>query len=459
MTNKIIISSLTSLFLLSSLSAENILKNYECGQILNNTSIEKHTCKIKQVKQEVQTKISKITNYQELFKKLEIDSFLELYQSKKSQKLLNNIFINDYTLTYLIYKKVVNFKNKLEDNTGEYNSTKSNFINQIDLGGEFVALIHIKIHSKDDYKNISKKISKKILTLSNIDTFQNILSEIEKTHEIIIKNYITENITINPSNNIETLFQNIKRFEKEIKGESEPIALYYYHDKKSTLSNILDYHYHKNNLYYIKTHPQEFKITKHLLTYAKEFHNIEEALSQQRKHNTLDTNITINKETLPRRYDASLDLPPIDTVAFSYTIKNENTQVNYPRIDNNIKFKFSLKLREDITRKGKVIIETIQLNIKENEKLIAHEENSYIKLDTFVNYPKVLFSKITNNSIGSIETEFTFDRYEQGKKIKGVGLIKEAICGYKIEASSNNIVFGCKEIKLKPLNIEFKHKQ
>ena len=458
MTNKIIISSLTSILLLNSLSASNILKKYECGQTINNTSVDKHTCKIKQIKQEVETKISKITNYQELYQKLNIFSVLELYQSKKSQNFLKNIFINDYTLTYLLYKKVVNFKNKVEDDIAEYSNIKNNFITQIDLGGEFITLIHIKTNSLDDYKNISKKINKKVLTLSNIETFKNILLEIEKSHEIKIKNYITENLSQNTSNDLKTLFQNINRFEDEIRWDNEPIAIYHFHDKKSALMHILDYYYYKNNLYYLKTHPQEFKKTKPLITYAKELNNIQEILTHKRKYNIVDSNNTINKVTLPTRYNASLDFPPVDTVAFSFTIKKENIQVNYPRINKNIKFNFSLKIREDITRKGKVIIETIHLNIKENNKVIADEENSYIKLDTFVNYPKVLFSKITNNTIGSIDTEFTFDKYEQERKIKGVGLIKEAICGYKIEESSKNIVFRCKEIKLKALNIEFKHK-
>ncbi len=444
------------MLLLNTLSAKNILKDYECGQSFESQNIDKYNCKTVQIRQNVETKIAKIISYKDLYQKIGIDTSLELYKSKKSQKLLNNIFINDYTLTYLIYKKVVNFKKMIDNDFKEHTSAKTNFIKEIDLGGEFIALIHIKTNSKDDYKKISKKINKKVLSFSAIASFQNILSEIEETHEIKIKNFISENISITPSNELNTFFLNVKDFERTIKGDSEPVKLYLYNDKQDSLSNILNYYYLKNNLYYIKTHPEEFTKNKTIYKYAKDYNMIEQALTYQRRKNITDQNITIDIESLPTRYDASLDIAPIIIPPFSYKIKKENIKVNYSRINKDIKFKLYLQLREEIKRKGKVIIETINLDIKENNKQIAKEENSYIRLDTFVNYPKLFFSKIDNNSIGSIEAEFIFNRYEQEKKIKGSGLIQEATCGYEID-NTNQLHFGCKKIKLKALDILFKH--
>ena len=458
MTNKIIISTLVSFLLVNTLSAKNILKEYQCGQNFESQNIDKYNCKTVQIPQSIVKNISKIKSYKDLYQKIGIDTSWELYKSKKSQKLLNDIFFNDYTLTYLIYKKVVNFTEILDEDLQEQNSTKNNFIKKINLGGEFIALIHIKTNSNDDYKKISKKITKKVLSYSDINTFQKIVSEIEKTHEIKIKNFISENNSITPSNDLNTVFSNAKNFEKTIKGESEPLKLYLYHDNKKSISNILDYYYHKNNLYYIKTHPKQFIKNKTLHQHAKEYDKIAQALTYQKRKNIVDQNITIDKTILLKRYDASLDIQPIIIPPFSYKIKKENIHVNYLRVDKNIKFKLLLKLREEIKRKGKVIIETIKIDIKENNHQIAKEENSLIRLDTFVNYPKLVFSKIDNNSIGSIEEEFIFDRYEQDKKIKGIGLIKEATCGYKVD-TTNQIHFGCTEIKLKALDIRFKHHQ
>ncbi len=456
LTNKVILSSLYSLFLLNTLSAKDILKEYTCGQSFNGEKNERYSCKTIQVKQAIDKKIIKIKDFKTLFTAIGTDSFLELYQSKKNQKLLDDIFINDYTHTFLIYKKVVNFKEVLEENLEEFNTTKEDFIKEISLGGEFIALIHIQTHSKDKYEKIRKKISNKLLTFSNIKALRKKLLEIEKNYDIKIKNYISDNLPLQPTDDINTLFNNFENFEMLIKGENTPIALKYYHDKKESLRSILNAYYLKNNLNYIKKHPQEFKISDSINKYAKKYYNVNQALVHYAK--SRDKNCTIKIPSLPARYNASLIINPIKTLPFTYSIKEENVKVDYPRIDKNIKFSFSLQIHDEIKRDAKVIIETTNLTIKSNNKIIATEKNAHIKVDTFVNYPKLLFSKINSSSLGSIEESFIFNKYEQEKKIKGFGPIKEATCGYKVSIKTNKLQFYCKEIKLKPLDITFKHK-
>ncbi len=451
------ISSLCSLLLLNTLSAKDILKEYICGQNFSRGKNKHYSCKTIQVKQAVYEKIIEIKDFKTLFTAIGTNTFAELFQSKKNQKLLNDTYINNYTHTYLIYKKVVNFKEILDEVPKGYDNTKENFIKEKSLGGEFIALIHIKTHSKDEYKRINKKISKKLLTFSKIEKFKKKLLEIELLYDIKIKNYIIDNLSLQPTDNIHTLFNNFENFEKLIKGKNTPITLKYNHDKNESLTSILDAYYLKNNLNYIKKHLQEFKISDSINEYAKKYNKVNKAL----EHCTMnrDKNITIKRPSLPIRYDASLIIDSIKTPPFKYSIKEENVKARYPRIDENIKFSFSLQIREDIKRDAKVIIETINLTVKANNRIIGTEKNSHIKLDTFVNYPKLLFVKINSNNIGEIEENFIFNKYEQRKKIKGLSLIQEATCGYKVDIKTNKLQFYCKNIELKPLDITFKHKQ
>ena len=460
MTNKIILSTLTSLLIVSNIYADDILKDINCGDEFNQTTFKsiptkrEKNCQIIPIKQEVIQKIVKIKNYQELFSILGLKNPYRLYHDKKYKKILDDFYINDYTLTFLFYKRVTNFKNILE-NPQENNNSKLNYIQEVDLGGEYVALIHIKTNSQEDYKKTAKKLTKKILSFSNIDKLQSIFTKLLQTHDLRLKEYITDNINIEKSYNLQDFFTNIKTFEHNIKYENQPITFSVTNPKYSPIHTLLKYYHIKNNLYYIKTHPKEFQI-KDPLYYAKAYDKITKKLTKMSRKNIIDENLSLPVIQFPKRYEASLEINPIHTKAFSYHIKSATILKTYPRIDEKSHFTMMLQLQLDIQRNGKVLIETIHTTIKENNKVLIKEEDSHIKLDTYVNFPKLRFSKIKKFSYGIIETTFIFDKYEKEKKVKGTGLIEEATCGYKID-KSHKIDFSCKNIVLKPLDIEFSH--
>jgi len=454
LTNKYIISAVTSLLLISPLTAQNIYDKFECGQGISTkdyqtfpTPIKNSYCKNKRVNQNVIEKIVKIKNYQDLFQQIGIKNFYALQKSKKSKKFLQDMSLNDYTHTYLLYKKVVNFTDTLET-LNENNLTKKNFITEIKRGGEFISLIHIHTNSSNDYKRLDKTLKRNFITA---------LNKVNKTHQVSIKSYTTEGLKLIPSSDLSEHMKNFKNFEKNIKGEAQTINLSTYYNSQENLEDILKNYYYKNNLHYIKTHPEEFKETNS--SYARVYHDITQTLAKIERNKNIHNTIMIEKLQLPKRYSASLDIAPIQFPSFSYFIKNENIKKNYPRIDGTIQFNFLLHIREDIKRDGKVIIETVNATIKANNALLAKEENSHIKLDTFINYPKLYFNNIKKNNIGTIEETYTFESYSQEKKIKGTGIIKEAICGYELNPINQKLKFGCKEIKLNPLQIEFKHNE
>ena len=206
------------IFLLTQLNALPFERNFQIGLTYdtNTSEIKASSLTDFEVKtlscQEVEKKIVQIKNFDALLDELNIEKTFSILKHKKIKKLLSNTNINDYTVTYLIYNKVTNFKNLLRTEE-DCNAT---YINSIDIGGEFIALIHIKANSLNAYKKIKKiKVSWK-----NIDKFE---KELTQYSEIItFKNIITADETIFPANNLKSLIQNAKTFSDDIKNHEVP---------------------------------------------------------------------------------------------------------------------------------------------------------------------------------------------------------------------------------------------
>lgn len=461
MTKKIFTSAIISLYLQQPISAKNYLDDLTCGHTIDLSTyqiskqpLENTSCTLHKIKPIIIKKIVKIPNYQSLFKIIGIDNFYMLYHSHKGRKFLNDTDVNAYTLTYLIYKKVVNFKNSI-DYVSDIQNKQKIIIQEKEIGGEFISLIHIKTASKSDYEKIEKKLNKDILSFKHIDQLYHSLTKLSQLYPIKIKNYITENLPLYPTDNLEENIKNVKNFENIIKGEGEVIKINTGVHKYSTqLDSLTNLYNLKNNIFYITKHSNEFKLNKPLAYYLKKYNELEQATTKKRVQ---DQNLTSIVIKLPSRHRYSAEIPPIVLPKFSYKTKPKSMQGSYKRINDAITLHIFLSLKEEIRRRGKVLIETINIKTKADNKLIINETNSNIKLDTYINYPTLLMQKINNNRIGTLDIKFKLDKYKQEKNVKGRGLIKKAKCGY--ELINNKIIIHCDNIELKPLNINFKHQE
>jgi hypothetical protein len=460
LTNKILFSTILSLSLIGTLDAKNSLKDIACGEEFNTTSfatttlIDENICKTIPIKQDIKRHMVRIDNYQNLFNILDIKHKSRLYHDKRVMKILNDFYINDYTLTYLFYKKVTNFKQKVEDSFKELTIDRD-IIENVDLGGEYIGLLHIKTDAEESYQKIKKKVSKKLLQYEKLDRLKTLLTKIVPEDNIIIKEFSTEHPNLEKSTDLKSFLNNYQQFENNIIGENQPIAFHTTKVLKDDLSQLLHLYNQRNNLYYIKTHPKQFKLKDKIL-YTKAFAAIEKKLRFLKRDPNSENNITTKDIVLPTRYYKNVDIPPIKIDTFSYEVKSKNIQVDYPRIKEKSYFTFNLELQLAIKRHGKVIIKQIKSSLKEDETAIAVQQESQILLDTFVNYEKLKFHKIKNYTYGTLQVKLKFDKYEQEKRIQGFGLIKEATCGYKID-HNHALKFYCKNIILKPLDIAFLH--
>jgi hypothetical protein len=412
-------------------------------------------------------KIREIKSYEELFDELDLEKNFLSYEFKITKKLLNDQHINRYTLTYLIYNRITNYQSRLFVDEPNQITIDKNFqrlygdkyINSIDFGGEYIALIHIKTNSQSDYKKIEKILNKKLLTWKHIDKFKEKIEELSSENLISYKNIIIADKSLIPSNNINDLVENAKKFAHYIQNRSIPYRTKFnsFIDNNNT-NNLVPYlkaKFVSNNFDFIKRNKEQFKDDINL----NSLKNIRSFLSKTEKYHCYPEKEFINSlihVKYPKRYKYSLIDKPIKLEPINLP-KNIVTK-KYEKISEKITLKLKYEFEIKIKNSGKVVILNWIKTIYENNNITHKEKNSKILLDSYINFRGLKALNITNNSYGALIYKTKFDSYEKNQTVTGEGIIKEANCGYTIDRIGT-IDFLCKDIKLKDLNIKFKHNE
>ncbi len=434
---------------------------------IKNTIFKEIDIKTKHTIQTVEKKIVKINSLEQLLDELEIEKTFSIFKSKRIKKILNNSQINSYTHTFLIDLKVTNFQNLLQQKYQSKIEIDKNFKDKYgdhyiishDIGGEYIALIHIKTDSANDYKKIEKIFDKNLLNWKHIEEFEKRLQKVSQTHNITFKNIITKNHDILPATDIAELIQNAKSFAKDIKNRGIPYRV----DTKSYTKNIettkiefiekyLKSKQIVNNLEFIRRNPEQFTDESNLtlLTNLKKF-----TKKAEKNFENMQTNNISLKFKYPDRYYAQIPNKPI--IIESLTLPSEKITKKYPKISDKITFTLNYKFTLTIRNRGKVVLLDWTKTLKDGTTIVHKEKNSKILLDSYINYKDLKAINLTNN-YGSITFKTKFDSYEKSKQLTGDGIIKSANCEYKVLNRDGELKIECKDIEFNGLNIKFKHK-
>ncbi|NPA81097.1 MAG: hypothetical protein GXO31_00625 [Epsilonproteobacteria bacterium] len=438
-----------------------------------------------------------------------LNNFEFLLEDSKKSSFLEDALIDDYSLNYLLYVKVINSfeilkedsnlskeikeilkqknsKEKFQEKYGDY------FVRGVLKGGEFIGLIKIYAKSKFDYKNIKDEIGLISLKWNHKDQFIRLLKEISKNHQIDIKNLIIANSEILPSDNIEDLFKTAEVFPSKIYDNSTPIEIILtpYENlptpskknqeiSKEIKKRYLNYQTLKNDLFFIMRNDSQFRFDlsnkkKLMINYKKIMDTCKnDSLLLKLNYNRFRKNEIkfedIIKEAapvqeyikdlkIPSRYKAYLPNSPIpapEKKIFASRISERNITNPHPKtkapwID--------LKTDFSIEKNGKIIFLNSLLTAKNSRNKTLFRENHEIVFDTYVDFPGLRFSKIKEKE-GNLFTD-TITKENNWQKFKGEGVLKSAYCGYDIEGEEEKIEdMGCVQISFKDLDIEFSHEE
>ena len=431
-------------FLISQLNAQPFKSNFQIGlgYDTNTTEITVSPFTDFEVKtvpfQEIEQKIVQIKNFEELLDELSIEKTFSILKHKKIKKLLSNTNINNYTVTYLIYNRVTKFKSTLLTNE----DSNTTYINSIDIGGEFIALIHIKTKSQNEYN----KMKKMKFSWKNIE-------KIEKLSDTItFKNIITADETIFPANNLKTLIQNAKTFSNDIKNHEVPYKVYLENDtNKTDIKPYLDALLAINNLEFIRRNHEQFSKNED----AIQNQNIVKYIKNISKDKIYILENILKQITYPKRHSAYSN--SIDMTISSLNLPVNEIKKKYPKILEDMILSVNYDFKIQIQNSGKVILLKWIKTVKESNNIIHKEENSKIIFDSYINFKDLKATHIKGNSIGIISFKTKFDAYEKNRCLKGQGIIESADCGYKVIDKNGTLEIGCTNIKLKKLDIKFKH--
>ena len=473
--------SILSLILISNLFSDKI-QNTDCGSgydslkgIIKDSPFNPPYCDTRSVNTEKKTLLIIINNLNELFEKIEIPKTEKFFKNYIVQKILNNPHLNRYTITILYYERQDCFETFLKNKNIDANTTNikkygDSYIEKIKNGGKHIVLFHIPTNSGKSYTDIYKKIKKNLITLK---TFEQYIKKLSTSNNIIIKEYFSKELEAIPTTELTEIFHQTNYFDDLIKTHPIP---YQYHIKayklpvdqnrsnlrkylSDNLSTLFNIQYQLNNYRYFRHHADQFKPIDNNTSIALQ--TLSQTYTKIMHHKTKRTNIykkdlnnaTISRidQILPEQYKAYagneiISLPPAQ---LSLTIPNFNDKINPNKV-----FKIEIQSKIDIQNKGKLARIKNIIKFHDN-KLSEQKKEIKILCDTYVNYPDLKFKNISNN-YGSLLLTLPFSKYTQYQKIKGTGIIKNAICGYDLHTDKTLHVL-CKDIEYTPIEISFEH--
>ena len=491
---KIIISLQITVSLSSALSCKNI----HCGSSLSllegviNSSPFTTDCLQSPVQYAPVIKAVKIESLEQLIDYLGLEKNLFLFQIPFIRKLLRDENFNAYTISILLYIKIPEYQERVDQNAtqsldlmikqiGKKRFQKQfgeGYLSAVQRGREFIGIIHIRTKSANDYQKIDEKIEH-TLHEYNSDKLEKTLIEISADHIMNIKNYLSDECQIPAATDPIALLKsaktfllskcissdivktkmelfpigNIKELKKALKAQTDLIEVFLKCKRKI------------NSLRYIEKHPEEFKGIPDLETYdrlSSSIMSIENSIIKRH----LDINESKRTLIACLNYPNSLlrykNLIPQKAISlpkreFAFILKKHNDLFRIVGLKKKLDYHYKATI--DITKNGKVLILNELHTLLFNNSEIFRQKNAHILFDTYVNFPGLRFKRINSVKFGTLKFSFDYDRFSQFSKINGSSVIDKAECGYEVEDSNGTLKFICKEITFKPLSISFKHEE
>ena len=413
---------------------------YKCTTQKQNKTIFKHSC---------------VENYQDIFSNIHISFNAKFLYNHIAKKILNDLYVNNYTLTYLVYQEEILFNTSV---ASKHISNANSYISNVKTGGQHIVLYHIPCKSKRTYANIKKKLKNN----NNWQDVKKYLIKLSKDHEIIVKDIHNKESSLIPTNNIENSFNAIANYHLNIKQDAKPYAYEVANNHtidNKTIVNIFNLYDKLNNLRYYKQHRNYFHIIPKYeqIKLFNMYQKINTTLNRfnQNQHFIHRQNLTSFAYTLPPLYTSFIakDIVNLAQKSISMTIEINKTDLKI--INPKRQFSILLQTKLDIKNKGQLLRMTNQIIFKSEKQNYKHKKIEIIK-DTYVDYPGLRFNAIDIN-YGTLSLNIAFDKYGQFHEVNGTGILKNAICGYDI--NKDNLSISCKDIKYRSIKINFKHKE
>jgi len=463
-------------------------------------------------------KIKFIPDIQSLAKEIKVSNIPSLiFTDYPKTKFIEDIKIDDYSLSYLIHIKVVNsvlsikepiklneealkILSKKDSNNkklSEFEKRFGNFfLKGVEKGGEFIALIKIIPNSKFDYKNIKEELKYIGLKWNKKEKILKYFKKLSKNHAITTKNLIISNAETVPSENIEEIFKNAETFSQKNQNHSAIIGyilssydIFKEYKKisqkrknsqekylKKAQNLYMDYITLSNDLSFIIKNDKQFRFDmlkkkEQTINYKKISdkslnHSLLIKLNFQRyKKGEINEEAIVkdipplkkylNNLLIPPRYKASLKKEPLKTPEKKIFASKENKNAkDFPYKDKKAPW-ILLKSSFHIEKNGKIIFLTTKIRTKTKNGKYLSNTNHEIVFDSYIDYPGLRFVKISKKE-GSLFTD-TISEKLNWTKFNGEGVIKSAFCGYDIEGEEKKINMGCVKISFDKLKVVFEH--
>ena len=467
------ISLLPALLTAASYSTVNI-SNADCGLGYDTylgekrpSPFQKVYCDIRELHEKENSIIKVVQDYRDIIKLLKIPYNAKFFKNYFVQKLMNNTDINRYTITIAVVESQDIYENYIRNYTNEHNISShvygDAYIVSVKNGGIHLLLYHIQTKENYEHKAVLKKLGKQKLTMPRLQTFLKHLPP----EQITISEYFSKGLNAIPTQDLTESFQHETYFDDIVKKNALP---YRYTLKKyklpennqtaqdkvklsDTIDIILQMQYNINSYRYYRLHEVQFqKIPK---TQALKLFNtinrykdmIAHTLQQPNILPTQEINSTISP--LPTRYNACAGTKKVQIKPETITFEIGEFSLK-PNPDTKITLALSNKF--DIQNHGKIIRSEIKFSVNIGTAFHKEIKKTHILLDSYVDFPSLLFTNIKNN-YGQITLTLPFSRYTQQQEVQGNGIIQKARCGYDLSAKKVMKVY-CKDIKFNPIILE-----
>ncbi len=453
--NKLIFPTILLLPIISfaSINPEQCGTFYDTLTGKTDKSIKVYKCDTKPINNTV-LKNKYVENYKQIFEQIQVKYNKQFFNNFFVKKILNDTYINKYTLTYVIYQENNLFTTSI---SSKKLSNEKSYITSVKIGGEHIVLYHIPCNSKNMYNKLKKKL-KKIQTIKELKQF---LTNIASSNQIIIKELYNKGSLLIPTDKLVNSFNNIDNFNENIKQYAKPYS-YTTNNKKELLKTdiekILSMYEYINKIKYYKHHIKFFKpISKikrrNLFSYTDKINSIIHKTKKDIKYIQ-----DINSTKIPYEpvfYKANnvnnkIDITDKNISIIIKPLENKKIMINPSK-----NIKISLQTKIDIQNKGQLLRIDNKLIFNYDKKIYKKHDISILK-DTYIDYKDMRFESIQNN-YGILTLNLPFNKYSQYKHIKGSGILKDAICGYTIEKNTYQI--NCKTIRYNKITIKLRHEE
>ncbi len=466
------LSLLTATMLMAELSTADCAKGYDTiNGMIKPSAFADPICKTSATNRPKSVSVRTIKNFDQIFDLMKVPKTNRFFRDPLVRKIVDNGYINHYTITIAYYEVQDLFTTSLTDTklACAPSSAKCGdaYIESVRTGARHLILYHIITHSSRAYHSASHALDK---TIGNIEELEEILSHLAQKYEIRIKEYFTPGIDAVTTSELQESFQQPRYFDRLVATDAIPyryIIRSYPNMSDENISKRREMI--KNRIHAVLNGYMRYNDYRYYRRASEEFRPLDQAakrklcedaeslsgLLQKSSKRGMDREVcdAIENVTLsiPGRYTAALpdqDHIRITPQQIDLAIKNFAGKIS-PETS----IQLTLQSRLDLQNHGKILRLSNLLSIQKQGKRY-HATNKRILFDTYVDYPGLRFEAI-QNSYGELSASFPFDRYIQKRESKGRGIIDSAQCGYRLD--TNGTLHASCKIKFKPVDIQFRH--